>query len=229
VSLVRFVDVYFSYNRQDYIFEKVNLSIGEYGVTGVISDIGKGKTTLLKLIKGILKPTAGSVIVMDIDTSRATKRQLMTLHSKISISFQDVFLISNMNVFDNLSLPLLYNTNLSQKEVENMIDKVLDTFGISSMKYELPSDLSISESKIVSIARAFAGNPRIILLDDPFSLLDKYYLSLVIEQIQRKSKNSKIIFSTTNDSMFYNISDETIFIKDPSNIYLSKGNQYKIG
>jgi ABC-type transporter Mla maintaining outer membrane lipid asymmetry ATPase subunit MlaF len=228
VSLVRFVDVYFSYNRQDYIFEKVNLSIGEYGVTGVISDIGKGKTTLLKLIKGILKPTAGSVIVMDIDTSRATKRQLMTLHSKVSISFQDVFLISNMNVFDNLSLPLLYNTNLSQKEVENMIDKVLDTFGISSMKYELPSDLSISESKIVSIARAFAGNPRIILLDDPFSLLDKYYLSLVIEQIQRKSKNSKIIFSTTNDSMFYNISDETIFIKDPSNIYLSKVNQCKI-
>jgi ABC-type transporter Mla maintaining outer membrane lipid asymmetry ATPase subunit MlaF len=228
VSLVRFVDVYFSYNRQDYIFEKVNLSIGEYGVTGVISDIGKGKTTLLKLIKGILKPTAGSVIVMDIDTSRATKRQLMTLHSKVSISFQDVFLISNMNVFDNLSLPLLYNTNLSQKEVESMIDKVLDTFGISSMKYELPSDLSISESKIVSIARAFAGNPRIILLDDPFSLLDKYYLSLVIEQIQRKSKNSKIIFSTTNDSMFYNISDETIFIKDPSNIYLSEANQYKI-
>jgi len=228
VSLVRFVDVYFSYNRQDYIFEKVNLSIGEYGVTGVISDIGKGKTTLLKLIKGILKPTAGSVIVMDIDTSRATKRQLMTLHSKVSISFQDVFLISNMNVFDNLSLPLLYNTNLSQKEVESMIDKVLDTFGISSMKYELPSDLSISESKIVSIARAFAGNPRIILLDDPFSLLDKYYLSLVIEQIQRKSKNSKIIFSTTNDSMFYNISDETIFIKDPSNIYLSKVNQCKI-
>ena len=228
MSLVRFVDVYFSYNRQDYIFEKVNLSIGEYGVTGVISDIGKGKTTLLKLIKGILKPTAGSVIVMDIDTSRATKRQLMTLHSKVSISFQDVFLISNMNVFDNLSLPLLYNTNLSQKEVENMIDKVLDTFGISSMKYELPSDLSISESKIVSIARAFAGNPRIILLDDPFSLLDKYYLSLVIEQIQRKSKNSKIIFSTTNDSMFYNISDETIFIKDPSNIYLSKVNQCKI-
>lgn len=228
MSLVRFVDVYFSYNRQDYIFEKVNLSIGEYGVTGVISDIGKGKTTLLKLIKGILKPTAGSVIVMDIDTSRATKRQLMTLHSKVSISFQDVFLISNMNVFDNLSLPLLYNTNLSQKEVESMIDKVLDTFGISSMKYELPSDLSISESKIVSIARAFAGNPRIILLDDPFSLLDKYYLSLVIEQIQRKSKNSKIIFSTTNDSMFYNISDETIFIKDPSNIYLSKVNQCKI-
>lgn len=228
MSLVRFVDVYFSYNRQDYIFEKVNLSIGEYGVTGVISDIGKGKTTLLKLIKGILKPTAGSVIVMDIDTSRATKRQLMTLHSKVSISFQDVFLISNMNVFDNLSLPLLYNTNLSQKEVESMIDKVLDTFGISSMKYELPSDLSISESKIVSIARAFAGNPRIILLDDPFSLLDKYYLSLVIEQIQRKSKNSKIIFSTTNDSMFYNISDETIFIKDPSNIYLSEANQYKI-
>jgi len=155
---------------------------------------------------------------MDIDTSRANKKQLMILHSKVSISFQDVFLISNMNVFENLSLPLFYNTDLSQKEIEKMVDEVLEQFNIQQIKYELPSELSISEAKVISIARAFIGNPRIILLDDPFSSLDKYYLSLVIEQIEEKSKKSKIIFSSSDDEMIYNLSEEMIIINSPTEV-----------
>jgi len=218
VSLIRFIDVFFSYDNQSYVFERLNFSLSEKGIAGVISDVGKGKSTLLKLIKGILRPTIGSVVVMDIDTSRANKKQLMILHSKVSISFQDVFLISNMNVFENLSLPLFYNTDLSQKEIEKMVDEVLEQFNIQQIKYELPSELSISEAKVISIARAFIGNPRIILLDDPFSSLDKYYLLLVIEQIEEKSKKSKIIFSSSDDEMIYNLSEEMIIINSPTEV-----------
>ncbi|MCX8096186.1 MAG: energy-coupling factor ABC transporter ATP-binding protein [Spirochaetes bacterium] len=199
--LVEIRNLYFTYNNRDYIFEGINLTLERYGVTCVVSDPGKGKTTLLKLIKGILKPTRGNVIVMDIDISSAPKSKLMNLHTKVSIHFQDTFLISNIDVYNNLALPLMYNTNLSKKEIEYEVDKALNLFGIQNLKYDTPFDLSPTEARLVSLSRTFLGLPRIILLDEPFSLLDGYYKARLLEVIGEFKEKSKIIFTTSDENL----------------------------
>lgn len=200
-SVVEIRNLYFTYNNRDYIFEGINVSLESYGVTCVISDPGKGKTTLLKLIKGILKPTRGQVIVMDVDISNASKQKLMRLHTRVSIHFQDTFLISNIDVYNNLALPLLYNTNLSKKEIEYEVDKALNLFDIQNLKYDTPFDLSPTEARLVSLSRAFLGSPRIILLDEPFSLLDGYYKARLLEVIDEFKERSKIIFTTSDENL----------------------------
>lgn len=211
MAIVEFIDVWVSYSLNSYIFEEVNVKIPNLGITSVIANPGSGKTTFLKLIKGIVKPTRGRVIVMDTDVSNADKVKLMKLHSLVSIHFQDTFLISNIDVYNNLALPLFYNTNLTQREIEREIDKVLDIFGIRDIKYEMPFNLSYTQSKLVSLARAFLGAPRIILLDEPFSFLDSYYKARLIEVVEDFRNVSKIIF-TTSDNAFLDICDSVVFI-----------------
>ncbi len=211
MSLVEFRNVFFSYNQRDYIFEDITFSLPESGITSIVSDTGKGKSTLLKLMKGILKPSRGTITVMDIDTSRASKVKMMSLHTRVSIHFQDTFLISNIDVFSNIALPLFYNTNLSQSEIDKEVDRVLDLFNLRYLKYELPSNLSPTESKLISISRAFSMNPRLILLDEPFSQLDAADKLRLIEIMEDYKNTSKIIFTTSEDvtSIF---SDSVLYI-----------------
>ncbi|MGB9621453.1 MAG: ATP-binding cassette domain-containing protein [Brevinematia bacterium] len=201
MGIIEFNNVYFSYNNIEYIFEDVNLEIPESGITAILGFPSQGKTTLLKLIKGMLKPTRGRITVLNIDTSNSIKKQLLFLHRNVSIHFQDTYLISNMNVYDNLALPLLYNTNLSKLEIEYEIDKILNIFELQREKYEMPFNLSPTEAKLISISRAFLGNPKIILLDEPFSSLDKYYTLKLLEISEEYSKKSKIILTTSDDNI----------------------------
>lgn len=225
MAIVEFRDVYLSYNSYHYVFESVNVKIPNIGITSVVANPGSGKTSFLKLIKGIIKPTRGRVIVMGSDISSADKLKLMNIHSLVSIHFQDTFLISNVDVYNNLALPLLYNTNLSQAEIDREIDRVLDIFDIRSIKYEMPFNLSPSQAKLVSLARAFLKSPRIILLDEPFSSLDSYYRARLVEIMEDFREVSKIIF-TTSDSVFIGISDSVISIVDTENgkeVFLQMG------
>ncbi|MCX8029844.1 MAG: energy-coupling factor ABC transporter ATP-binding protein [Brevinematales bacterium] len=199
MSSVVFEGVYFSYANRKYIFEDLSLSFEDYGITCIVSDPGKGKSTLLKLIKGILKPTRGRIVVLDIDLSNATKSTLIKLHSRVSIHFQDTFLISNADVYSNLTLPLLYNTSLSKREIDYEVDKALDLFGIKNIKYEMSFELSPTEAKLVSLSRAFLNNPRLVLLDEPFALLDSYYRARLLEVIEEFKGKSKIIFTTSEE------------------------------
>lgn len=201
MALVEFRNVYFTYNLRDYVLEGVDIRVPDYGITCVSSDPGKGKTTFLKLIKGLLLPTRGSVVVLGIDTSRAEKSRMMYLHTKVSIHFQDTFLISNIDVYSNIALPLLYNTNLSSKEIEYEIDKTLELFDLKGLKYEMPFNLSPTETKLISISRTFLRNPRIILLDEPFSLLDSFYRVRLLEIMEEYRTVSKIILTTSDEGI----------------------------
>lgn len=222
MALIEFRSVYFSYNNKEYVLEGVDLSIPEYGITSIVSSPGKGKTTMLKLIKGILRPNRGSIIVLGINTSIAGKKDLMKLHTRVSIHFQDTFLISNIDTFNNIALPLIYNTNMSQKEIEYEVDKVLDLFDLRYLKYEIPFNLSPTEAKLISLARAFLMSPRIILLDEPFSLLDSYYKTRLLEVMNDFKNVSKIIFTTSED--FFTQNSELIVyilnIEDSRKVYL---------
>lgn len=211
MAIIEFRDVYVSYSIGEYVFEEINVKVPNLGITSVVANPGDGKTTFLKLIKGIIKPTRGRVIVMDTDISSADKTKLMRLHSLVSIHFQDTFLISNIDVYNNLALPLFYNTNLSQTEIDKEIDKVLDIFSIKDIKHEMPFNLSYTQSKLVSLARAFLRSPRIILLDEPFSFLDSYYRARLVEIMEEFKEESKIIF-TTSDDVFLSICDSAILI-----------------
>ncbi|MFN4245478.1 MAG: ATP-binding cassette domain-containing protein [Brevinematia bacterium] len=228
MGLVEFRNVFFSYNQRDYVFENVTFELPDKGITAVISDPGKGKSTLLKLIKGILKPSKGVVVVMNIDTSRASKSKLMSLHTKVSIHFQDTFLISNIDVFSNIALPLLYNTNLTTSEVEKEVDRVLDLFDLRHLKYELPHNLSPTEAKFISISRAFLMNPRLILLDEPFSQLDSSSKLRLIEIIEEYKNFSKILFTTSDDNLVA-LSDSIVYIltiMDSKDVtFVSRGGQ----
>ncbi len=220
MGIISLWSIYFSYNMVDYVFEDVTLDVDlDSGVLGIISDIGKGKSTLIRLMGGLLKPTRGRVSILGIDTQKATKNDLVTLHRRTSFAFQEAFLISNISVYDNLALPLMYNFNLDGKEIEQRIDRALEFFGFSHEKYSMPLDLSILERKLISISRAFIYNPRIVFMDSPFSGLDKFSILRIIELIEERKNNSLIVLTDLDDNILKGICDRIIYIQDSKNVF----------
>jgi len=176
---------------------------------------GSGKSTILSLIAGLSKPTKGEVIVDKKNISKLPDHFCASYRrDNIGIIFQKYNLISSLSVKDNISLPL-YPLNLSRKEMQEKLKKVLSLFSIEHKQRIIVKNLSGGEQQRVAIARANINSPKIILADEPTANLDEK-LSLEFIKILKelKSKNITIIVAT-HDSLFFNLDfvDKIVNIK----------------
>lgn len=166
---------------------------------------GSGKSTILSLIAGLCKPTKGEVIVDNKNISKLPDHFCASYRrDNIGIIFQKYNLISSLSVRDNILLPL-YPINLSRKEMQEKLKKVLPLFSIEHKQDVIVKNLSGGEQQRVAIARANINSPKIILADEPTANLDEK-LSLEFIKILKelKSKNRTIIVAT-HDPLFFNL------------------------
>jgi phospholipid/cholesterol/gamma-HCH transport system ATP-binding protein len=187
-----------SFGRQP-VLRGVDLDVHKGENVVVLGRSGSGKSVLIRIIAGLLKPDRGSVNVLGQDIAALDTRELQALRSRIGFSFQSSALYDGMNVRDNLEFPLVRNNRrLSQQQINEAIAKVLDDVGLTKTLYQMPSELSGGQKKRIGIARTLILRPEIMLYDEPTAGLDpvtSVEINELINEVQRLYNTSSVIIT----------------------------------
>jgi len=193
----------------------VNLKIkrGEFAV--IMGPSGSGKSTLLNLIGGLQKPTGGRVLINGIDLSTLNENQLAIFRRKnVGFVFQAYNLIPTLTAIENVELPMIFY-NIPPNERKRRAEKLLHSLGLGDRLHHRPSELSGGEQQRVSIARALANNPEIILADEPTGNLDTKTGRRIMEEIVKVNRDfGKTIVMVTHDPEVAHFGDRIIHIRD---------------
>ena len=195
------------------ILEDVNLTVYDGETMVILGASGSGKSTLLKLIIGLLKPDSGSIKVNGKEISSLTEREMNEERRRMGMVFQYSALFDSMNVKENVAFGLRQHTDLSEEEIENITEGKLHLVGLDDVGDLMPADLSGGMKKRVSLARAIALNPQIILYDEPTAGLDPMQRVQVRKILAQLSKAKIIICATHVISDVELIANEFIFLK----------------
>lgn len=150
----------------------VDLMIGEGRTVAIIGESGCGKSVLLKIIIGLLKPNSGSVLFDGLDITRIKYKELVEIRKRFGMVFQGSALFDSLTVEENVGLGLRRHTKLSEEEVRKRIGWCLDHVGLEGVDDKFPAELSGGMKKRVAFARAIAMNPQFLLYDEPTTGLD---------------------------------------------------------
>jgi len=165
----------------------------------VLGRSGSGKSVLIKLISGLLKPDKGIIEVLGNDICCLTNKQLRDLRIKMGFSFQSSALYDSMTVRKNLEFPLVRNrTGITRKEIDAAVETVLDAVGLSQTINQMPAELSGGQRKRIGIARTLILNPEIMLYDEPTAGLDPITCTEIndlINEVRQRYRTSSIIIT----------------------------------
>ena len=183
----------------NHVLKGVNLDLCKGENVVVLGRSGTGKSVLIKVIAGLLKPDQGSVNVLGNEVAKLHHKDLLQLRLKIGFSFQNSALYDSMTVRENLEFPLVRNRkNLTRKEVNEAIDTVLHAVGLSQTKNQMPAELSGGQRKRIGIARTLILRPEVMLYDEPTAGLDPttcIEINNLINQVQETFNTSSIIIT----------------------------------
>jgi phospholipid/cholesterol/gamma-HCH transport system ATP-binding protein len=174
------------------VLDGVSLAVQPEERLVIMGQSGSGKSTILRLILGILRPDAGSVFFKQFDVTRLRRRKLQQVRHQIGMVYQYSALMSSRDVRDNVALPLEELTDKSREEIDKIVDEKLDLVGMKDAKNQMPSELSGGMKKRVSLARALVMEPELILFDEPTAGLDPVIASVIDELIINLSEKSKV-------------------------------------
>ena len=183
-NLIEIRDLSFAYGDH-WVLKGINLTARRGQVIAIMGISGGGKTTLLRLIGGALRPTTGLLKVDGVDMSRIDNAGLYQLRRRMGMLFQFGALFTDMSVFDNVAFPLREHTDLPEEMIHDLVMMKLNAVGLRGGSDLMPSELSGGMARRVALARAIALEPNLILYDEPFAGLDPISLGVTGNLIRR--------------------------------------------
>ena len=166
------------------IFDGIDLDIQRGKVTAIMGPSGTGKTTLLRLIGGQLRPDAGTVEVDGQSVPLLGRRQLYQLRKRMGMLFQNGALLTDINVFDNVAFPLREHTRLPERLIRTLVLMKLEAVGLRGARDLMPSELSGGMARRVALARAVVMDPMIMMYDEPFTGQDPISMGVLVRLIR---------------------------------------------
>jgi phospholipid/cholesterol/gamma-HCH transport system ATP-binding protein len=155
------------------VFESLSCGFARGKISVILGGSGSGKSTMLRLMGGLIRPQSGQIRVDGEDVARLSERKLYEMRQKIGMMFQGGALLDSMTVFDNIAFPLREHTRMSEAEIAEEVHSRLRAVGLSDdVDGLLPSQLSGGMVRRVALARAIIRKPGLLLCDEPFSGLD---------------------------------------------------------
>ena len=212
--MIEFINVGMTYPCGNVGLKNINLTINESEITVFIGPSGSGKTTLLKMINRLEDNTTGEV---KINEKNVKEYNIHKMRWDIGYALQQVALFPHMNVEENIAIvPEL--KKWKKEKINARIDELLHMVGLEPEKYRKrkPSELSGGEAQRVGIARALAADPKIILMDEPFSALDPITRASLQEDVKKLQKqiNKTIVFVTHDIEEAFLLGDKICIIQD---------------
>ena len=201
-NIVQIENLRFGYNRQE-IFKGLSLGIPRGKVVAILGASGCGKTTLLKLIGGQLRPAGGTIRVDGQTVHELDTGALYALRRKMGMMFQTSGLFSDLTVYENIAFPIREHYRLPEELVRRLVLMKLQAVGLRGARDLMPGDLSGGMSRRVALARAIATDPMLTMYDEPFGGLDPISLNAIAELIRKLND----ALGTTSIVVTYDVSE----------------------
>jgi phospholipid/cholesterol/gamma-HCH transport system ATP-binding protein len=214
--IVEIDKVSFGYDAARPVLHGVSLRIAPGSVVGIMGQSGCGKTTLLRIIAGWLKASAGTTRVLGESVRELDSAGIYALRRKMGMLFQFGALFTDMTVFDNVAFQMREHTDLPPDLVHDLVMMKLEAVGLRGSAYRMPSELSGGMARRVALARAVALDPQLMLYDEPFTGLDPISLGVIARLIRTLNDSlgqTSIVVSHDVEECFA-IVDYVYFVSD---------------
>jgi phospholipid/cholesterol/gamma-HCH transport system ATP-binding protein len=169
------------YFDEEAVLESVSFKINPGETKIILGASGSGKSTILKLILGLIRPESGQILVGDREITKMNEGQLVKVRGEIGMVFQEGALFDSLSVRENVGYRLFEENQLSEEEIEAEIVKLLGFVGLEEAIDKMPGELSGGMKRRVGIARALVGTPKIVLYDEPTAGLDPITKRAIVE------------------------------------------------
>ncbi|QJX79897.1 ABC transporter ATP-binding protein [Priestia megaterium] len=194
--------------------DNVSLEIEKGEFLAIVGPSGSGKSTLMNILGCLDIPTSGKYILDGITIEDAKENELSTIRNqKIGFIFQNFNLLTKLTAIENVELPLIYR-GVKQTERRKIATESLEKVGLGERIHHLPTKLSGGQQQRVAIARALAGNPPILLCDEPTGALDSVTSRAILELLKELNKQGHTIIIITHDLEVANQAKRVVQIKD---------------
>ncbi len=183
-NLVEIRDVHYSVGGRA-IFTGLTLNVPRGKVTAIMGPSGTGKTTLLRLITGQIRPTRGQVLVDGKEVSQLSRPELYALRQRMGMLFQNGALLTDISVFENVAFPIREHTRLPEQLIRHLVMTKLQTVGLRGAWKLLPHELSGGMARRVALARAMVRDPELLIYDEPFAGLDPISMGVILRLLRK--------------------------------------------
>lgn len=211
------------------VLNNISFNVSEGEFISIMGPSGAGKTTLLNLMSTLDVPTSGEILLDGVDVTKMKNKELSKLRrNSIGFIFQDYNLLDNMNLMDNIALPLALGRKKT-KEIEDRVIKISEIFGLKEHLKKYPYELSGGQKQRGAAARALIPNPKVIFADEPTGALDSRASSDLLECLCKINEEEKAtIIMVTHDAFTASYSNEVYMLSDGNiRCKLNKGNDRK--
>ena len=218
--MILFEGVCFSYGKRD-VLKDVTFEIKENERVAILGGSGEGKTTMLKLILGLIRPDSGKIILYGEDISDKTEDELRRIRMKFSMVFQEGALFDSLNVKENVAFCLREYSRLSEEEIDRKVREMLSVVGVEEAIDFMPDELSGGMHRRVAIARSLAAfEPNMFLYDEATTGLDPINADNICRLIVDLCKNGKGLIIVTHkvfDAL--KVADRFMFLREGEIIF----------
>lgn len=167
------------------IFSGLNLTIPRGRITAIMGPSGTGKTTLLRLLTGQLKPSRGEILFDGVNVSTLPLKALYALRRRMGMLFQNGALLTDLSVYENVAFPLREHMKLPESLIRNVVLTKLQAVGLRGAAPLMPAELSGGMARRVALARAMATDPDLLIYDEPFTGLDPISMGMIVRLVRQ--------------------------------------------
>jgi phospholipid/cholesterol/gamma-HCH transport system ATP-binding protein len=186
------------------VLEDISFDVPRGKTSAILGPSGTGKSVLLKVVIGLLRPEAGQVFIDGEPITGVREKEVLRIRRKIGVLFQDGALFGSMNLFDNIAFPMIEHTNKTDREIRNVVLQKAELVGLVNHLHKLPGEVSGGMRKRAGLARALVLEPQILFFDEPDSGLDPVrvaYLDGLINSVHEETGATFFIISHNIESV----------------------------